>query len=253
MLQLPQLAPGSASSTWRLDARRVAQAEHRPRQPQPSSRQCLDRRRPRPATERPAQVPRRCLGCLSASAAEAAATYSRDDEAAEASPKLVGAGHVSGEAVLEEQLAADTAEETSARRNGSSTPANSEPARVPSTAGSTTVSSSINSVSDSPAADAADSQRESWWHSRHDRDIWGLAIPALFSILLEPFMGVVDTAIVGRLGAAQLGAVGLANMIFNFSNFLVWCLLIANALHTVGSVNIELPPTGLGVLRSSTL
>lgn len=62
---------------------------------------------------------------------------------------------------------------------------------------------------------------ESWWHSRHDGDIWGLAVPALFSILLEPMMGLVDTAIVGRLGAAQLGAVGLATIIFNFSNFLV--------------------------------
>lgn len=34
-------------------------------------------------------------------------------------------------------------------------------------------------------------------------------------------MGLVDTAIVGRLGAVQLGAVGLATIIFNFSNFLV--------------------------------
>jgi hypothetical protein len=44
-------------------------------------------------------------------------------------------------------------------------------------------------------------------------------------ILLDPVMGMVDTAIVGRLGTEPLAAVGLSTMIFNFSQFL-WNFLL---------------------------
>lgn len=90
------------------------------------------------------------------------------------------------------------------------------------------------------------------WRTEYDGLIIGLAVPALGSILLDPIMSLVDTgvlpdksfahkqvirveisrvtcgvcpAFVGRLGAAQLGAVGLSTIMFNFCgmlfNFLV--------------------------------
>ena len=52
-----------------------------------------------------------------------------------------------------------------------------------------------------------------------DHEIFSLALPALVSTLLDPLMGMVDTAIVGRLGTEPLAAVGLSIMIYNFSNF----------------------------------
>jgi len=58
-----------------------------------------------------------------------------------------------------------------------------------------------------------------------DAEIFNLAIPALFSTLLDPIMGVVDTAIVGRLGTEPLAAVGLATIVYNFSNF-IWNFLL---------------------------
>lgn len=53
-----------------------------------------------------------------------------------------------------------------------------------------------------------------------------LAIPAVGTLIADPLMGLVDTAVVGRLGAAQLGAMGLSiavlgsmSWIFNFLVF----------------------------------
>jgi putative MATE family efflux protein len=46
--------------------------------------------------------------------------------------------------------------------------------------------------------------------NRTDRRIIGLAIPALGSLAVEPLYVLVDTAIVGRLGTAQLGGLALA-------------------------------------------
>lgn len=61
--------------------------------------------------------------------------------------------------------------------------------------------------------------------SRHRR-ILALAIPAVATLVADPLMGLVDTAVVGRLGAAELGALGLAvsllsgvSWIFNFLVF----------------------------------
>ena len=58
---------------------------------------------------------------------------------------------------------------------------------------------------------------------RHDRSIMALAIPALGSLAIDPLVSVVDTAFVGQLGTAELGALGvnaaifaLAFLIFNF-------------------------------------
>ncbi|MFU8840306.1 MAG: MATE family efflux transporter [Nitriliruptoraceae bacterium] len=62
--------------------------------------------------------------------------------------------------------------------------------------------------------------------SSHNRRIVALALPATVTLLADPIMGVVDTAVVGRLGAAQLGALGLAvsvlaagSWVFNFLVF----------------------------------
>ena len=41
-------------------------------------------------------------------------------------------------------------------------------------------------------------------------------------VLLDPMMGMVDTAIVGRLGTEPLAAVGLATVVFNMSCFVWW-------------------------------
>jgi Na+-driven multidrug efflux pump len=46
--------------------------------------------------------------------------------------------------------------------------------------------------------------------NRTDRRIIALAIPALGSLAVEPLYVLVDTAIVGRLGTAQLGGLAIA-------------------------------------------
>lgn len=54
--------------------------------------------------------------------------------------------------------------------------------------------------------------------SPHDASIVALAVPALGSLLLDPIMTAVDTALVGRLvGTAQLAGVGLSSIALTFS------------------------------------
>ena len=59
-----------------------------------------------------------------------------------------------------------------------------------------------------------------------DRRILALAIPATVTLIADPLMGLVDTAVVGRLGAAQLGALGLSVAVLStvawIFNFLVY-------------------------------
>ncbi len=59
-----------------------------------------------------------------------------------------------------------------------------------------------------------------------DRRILALALPATVTLIADPVMGLVDTAVVGRLGAAQLGALGLSISVFSavswIFNFLVY-------------------------------
>jgi putative MATE family efflux protein len=59
-----------------------------------------------------------------------------------------------------------------------------------------------------------------------DRRILALAVPAVVTLAADPLLGLVDTAVVGRLGAAELGGLGLAvavltavSWIFNFLVF----------------------------------
>ena len=60
--------------------------------------------------------------------------------------------------------------------------------------------------------------------SRYDREIFGLALPALGALAAEPLYLLVDTAIVGHLGRAQLAALGIAfavlGGVFAIFNFL---------------------------------
>ena len=59
-----------------------------------------------------------------------------------------------------------------------------------------------------------------------DRRIIGLALPALGSLAAEPLYVLVDTAIVGRLGTAQLGGLALAATVLSLvvagCNFLTY-------------------------------
>ncbi|MFA9432669.1 MATE family efflux transporter [Egicoccus sp. AB-alg2] len=61
---------------------------------------------------------------------------------------------------------------------------------------------------------------------RRQRRIVALAVPAIATLVADPLLGLVDTAVVGRIGAAELGALGLAvsvlsalSWIFNFLVF----------------------------------
>ena len=64
------------------------------------------------------------------------------------------------------------------------------------------------------------------WRSRYDGEIFALALPALGSLAIDPLVSLVDTAFVGRLGAAPLGALGINAAIFAMTfvifNFLAY-------------------------------
>ena len=57
--------------------------------------------------------------------------------------------------------------------------------------------------------------------SNLDARIWALALPAVASLLLDPLLGAVDTAFVGRIegegAAAALGGLAVSSTVFNFS------------------------------------
>ncbi len=57
---------------------------------------------------------------------------------------------------------------------------------------------------------AAPAERE-----RH-RLVWRLAVPNILANLTIPLLGAVDTAVVGRLGAAEIGAVAVGGTVFAF-------------------------------------
>ena len=62
--------------------------------------------------------------------------------------------------------------------------------------------------------------------SRYDREIFGLAVPALGALAAEPLYLLVDTAIVGHLGTPELAALALAGTLltgaFTIFNFLTY-------------------------------
>ena len=62
--------------------------------------------------------------------------------------------------------------------------------------------------------------------SSRTRRLVALSVPAIATLVADPLMGLVDTAVVGRVGAAQLGGLGLAVAVFGavswIFNFLVF-------------------------------
>lgn len=44
----------------------------------------------------------------------------------------------------------------------------------------------------------------SWLLSKYDKDIFALAVPAALALAADPLLGMVDTALVGRLGSDEL-------------------------------------------------
>lgn len=67
----------------------------------------------------------------------------------------------------------------------------------------------------------------------HDRAILGLAIPALGSLAIDPLISLVDTAFVGRLGPAPLGALAIDGAIFSLA-FVVFNFLAYGTTPRVG-------------------
>lgn len=45
---------------------------------------------------------------------------------------------------------------------------------------------------------------KSWLSSQYDKDIFSLAVPAALALAADPLLGMVDTALVGRLGSEEL-------------------------------------------------
>jgi putative MATE family efflux protein len=62
--------------------------------------------------------------------------------------------------------------------------------------------------------------------SRTDRELLGLAAPALGALLAEPVFLLADSAIVGRLGTAQLAGLGIASAVMLNAVFL--CIFLAH-------------------------
>ena len=75
--------------------------------------------------------------------------------------------------------------------------------------------STTNSTSSSSSSEDADDG------GSLDARIWALALPAVASLLLDPLLGAVDTAFVGRIegdgAAAALGGLAVSTTVFNFS------------------------------------
>ena len=67
-----------------------------------------------------------------------------------------------------------------------------------------------------------------WQQARRRRNalLLSLALPAVGTLIADPLMGLVDTAVVGRIGAAELGGLGLAVAVLSavawVFNFLVY-------------------------------
>jgi MATE family multidrug resistance protein len=55
---------------------------------------------------------------------------------------------------------------------------------------------------------------------RYDREIASLAVPALGALAADPLVSLIDTAFVGRLGAEELAALGVASAVFAVAFFL---------------------------------
>lgn len=101
-----------------------------------------------------------------------------------------------------------------------------------------------------PAADASGAPADDdgdggggggWSRQRIDKELVALAFPALGALALDPILGLIDTAFIGRLGdAAPLAGVGIASVVLSISfslfNFLAMATtpLVARAAGSSG-------------------
>ncbi len=68
---------------------------------------------------------------------------------------------------------------------------------------------------------------------RHDKAILALAVPAVGSLAIDPLVSLVDTAFVGRLGTAELGALGINAAVFALT-FLIFNFLAYGTTPQIG-------------------
>ena len=71
-------------------------------------------------------------------------------------------------------------------------------------------------------------------------------------MLLDPVMGMVDTAIVGRLGTEPLAAVGLSTVLYNFSNF-IWNFLLYTTTPRIAAAVSRDDKAGISAITSQGL
>jgi putative MATE family efflux protein len=77
---------------------------------------------------------------------------------------------------------------------------------------------------------------------RYDREILGLAVPALGALLAEPLFLIADSAIIGHLGTQQLAGLGIASAVLLNAVFL--CIFLAH-----GTTSAVARLAGAGDLR----
>ncbi|PSC70934.1 MATE efflux family isoform A [Micractinium conductrix] len=109
---------------------------------------------------------------------------------------------------------------------------------------------------DDEDASAVEATAAAWWRrlvSPFDKEIFLLAVPALFSVLLDPIMGMVSTAIIGsRLGTTSLAAVGLTTIVFNFSNF-IWNFLLYTTTPRIAAAVARKDEAGVSAITAQGL
>lgn len=78
------------------------------------------------------------------------------------------------------------------------------------------------------------------------KDVWAIALPASIAFITEPVVGLVDIAVVGRLGdAALLGGLVLGALVFDVLFSLAYFLRIGTAGLVAQSVGARDPDSGL--------
>ncbi len=78
------------------------------------------------------------------------------------------------------------------------------------------------------------------------RDIWRIALPASLAFITEPLVGIVDIAVIGRLGdAGLLGGLELGSVMFSLVFSLVFFLRLGTAGLTAQSVGLRQSDQGL--------
>ena len=75
-----------------------------------------------------------------------------------------------------------------------------------------------------------------------DVSMWRLALPMTLSNLTVPLVGMVDTAVVGRIGVADIGAVALGSSVFAF---LCWVFVFIR----MGTTGLAAQARGAGDVR----